>query len=135
MSKRYLGIDYGKKRIGVAYSDEAGTLAFPKGVIENKKPADSAKIIRETADTLGGIETVILGESKNFKGEDNTIMEDVREFAEHLKSNSLEVIYEPEIMSTIQAERIQGRRKDIDASAAAVILQSYLDRLKNSNIN
>ena len=56
-------------------------------------------------------------------------MEDVREFAEHLKSLLIETHFEPEVLSTMQAERIQGKRDDIDSSAAAVILQSFLDRM------
>lgn len=128
--KKYLGIDYGTKRVGVAISDDAGTLAFPLGVIQNLKPEDTAREIWNICGVKGGIEDVVLGESKNFKGEDNAVMEDVRQFAEHLKANHLNVIFEPEIFSTMQAERLQGQRSDIDASAAAVILQSYLERIR-----
>lgn len=130
MPKKYLGIDYGKKRIGLAVSDESGNMAFPKGIFENKGKKDAAEAIWKMCNIeLGGVKDIVLGESKNFKGEDNEVMEDVREFAEYLKSHALNVIFEPEIMSTIQAERLQGQRADIDASAAAVILQSYLDRV------
>jgi putative Holliday junction resolvase len=131
---KYLGIDYGKKKIGIAFSDETGKYAFPETVLLNEKttagtPAD--KIMKICADN--GITTVIVGESKDFKGKDNRIMGMVREFVELLRAKQLEVIYEPEVMSTIQAERIQGIKDDIDASAAAVILQSYLDRQKFKN--
>ena len=57
-------------------------------------------------------------------------MKEVREFINHLEVKGLDVVYESELFSTMQAERIQGQRTDIDASAAAVILQSYLDRIK-----
>lgn len=125
--KKYLGIDFGTKRIGVAVSDDSASMAFPKNVLPNEGWAPDE--ILTLCKTLG-IEEVVLGESKNFKGEDNAVMEDVRQFAEHLRARGLNVIFEPEIMSTIQAERLQGQRSDIDASAAAVILQSYLDRVK-----
>lgn len=123
---RYVGIDFGTKRIGVAVSDAAASMAFPQEVIQNNKEA-VAKIFDTCS--VNGCQTVIVGESKDFKGQDNQVMGDIRKFADELKEKGLEVIFEPEIMSTIQAERGQGRRGDIDASAAAIILQSYLDRI------
>ena len=125
--KKYLGVDFGTKRIGVAVSDDSASMAFPKNVLPNEGwvPDEILTMCRSL-----GIEDVVLGESKNFKGEDNTVMEDARQFAEQLRTRGLHVIFEPEIMSTIQAERLQGQRPDIDASAAAVILQSYLDRMR-----
>ena len=124
---KYIGIDFGLKRIGVAISDESGHFAFPHGVLSNNK-----QVLNEIR-TLGEknqVSIIILGESKNFKNEDNTIMPDVREFCKDLETQGFTVIMEPEMMTTIQAERIQGRIKEIDASAAALILQSYLDRIK-----
>ena len=127
---RILGIDYGTKRIGVAVSDESNTMAFPVEVFKNEGNKKSAEYIYKVCSiTYGGIEHVVLGESKDYKGVDNVIMEDVREFAEHLKSLLIETHFEPEVLSTMQAERIQGKRDDIDSSAAAVILQSFLDRM------
>lgn len=129
---RYLGIDFGTKRIGIAISDDMATLAFPKAVLENNKTQ-----LGPSADTIydmcksEGVDTVILGESKNFKGEDNAVMEKVAKFKTELESKGLTVIYVPELFSTVQAEQIQGKNKDLDASAAAVILQSYLDRINN----
>ncbi len=131
--KKYVGIDYGTKRIGVAVSDDSGSMAFPKEVIQNTGMVDVATAISRLCNEIGTVD-VIIGESKNFKGEDNIVMKDVREFINHLESKGLDVVYEPEIFSTMQAERLQGQRADIDASAAAVILQSYLDRLKQRSV-
>lgn len=130
---RYIGIDFGSKRIGVAISDEAETLAFPHGVIQNGSEEISKAAAAQVAETckVNGCTTVVMGESKNYKGEDNTIMPAVRLFTAELEKLGLTVVFEPEMMSTMQAERIQGKREDIDASAAAVILQSFLDRNKN----
>lgn len=128
--KKYLGIDYGTKRVGVAVSDEAGEMAFPKEVIQNTGLEHIADKISKICNELG-VRDVVLGESKNFKGEDNVVMKEVRGLINHLEARGLDVIFEPEIFSTMQAERLQGQRSDIDASAAAIILQSYLDRVKH----
>ena len=132
IQKKYLGIDYGSKRVGVAVSDDQGTIAFPKCVIQNGSLEQVSYEISKICNELG-VKDVVLGESKNFKGEDNLIMKEVRSFINHLEVKGLDVVYEPEIFSTMQAERIQGQHTDIDASAAAVILQSYLDRVKKEN--
>lgn len=122
---RYLGIDYGKKRIGIAISDEHGKFAFPEAVLPNDHTHVQSII---DLCTKHKTETVILGESKDFKGKDNAIMHGITKLRDILIEKGFLVIFEPEIMSTIQAERLQGKRSDIDSSAAAVILQSYLDR-------
>ncbi|MCF7865757.1 MAG: Holliday junction resolvase RuvX [Candidatus Pacebacteria bacterium] len=128
--KKYVGIDYGTKRIGLAVSDDQGSMAFPKGIIQNTGLENVADEVSRVCNEVGARE-VVLGESKNFKGEDNVVMKEVYEFINHLEARGLDVIFEPEIFSTMQAERLQGQRSDIDASAAAVILQSYLDRIKH----
>lgn len=123
---RYLGIDYGAKRVGVALSDEEGKFALPLAVLPNNNELLPAlkKIIAEKQ-----VGTIVLGESKNYKGEDNAIMADIRAFKLALeKETGLPAAYEPEILSSAQAERITGKTKMHDASAAAIILQSYLDK-------
>jgi putative Holliday junction resolvase len=132
-----IGIDYGTKRIGVAVSDEAWKIAFPLEVVKNgpsKKERESAlNIIRNICEKNDAL-VVVIGESKDFKNKDNQIMEEVRDFKEYLEEEfGLEVVFEPEILSTLQASRIQGEHKMIDSSAAAIILQSYLDRIQSRN--
>lgn len=125
---RYLGIDFGSKRVGVAVSDENGKMAFPYSVILNdgKLLEEIQKIIREK-----NIEEVVIGESKNFKGEANKIMGEIEKFKKTLEEKTkLKIYFEPEFMTSKQAEHIQGKNQMHDASAATIILQSYLDRLK-----
>jgi len=122
---RLLGIDFGTKRIGLAISDESATLAFPHIVVKNSKTAQEEII---DICKVNNIKTAIMGESRNYKGNENTMMGEARPFAAGLEKRGLTVIFEPEVLSTLQAERIQGKKEDIDASAAAIILQSYLDR-------
>jgi putative Holliday junction resolvase len=127
---RYIGIDYGTKRIGVALSDESNSFALPHSVIKNTKTALSE--LNEII-CANDVETVVLGESKNYHGEDNKVMGDIRKFKDEIENKlGKRVVFEPEMMTSMEAEHIQGKTKMLDASAAALILKSYLDRLKNS---
>ncbi len=70
-----------------------------------------------------------MGDSRDFKGNPNPIMKDVDFFKGELERElHLPVFLEPEFMTSQQAEREQGATALLDASAAAIILQSYLDR-------
>lgn len=123
---RYLGIDFGGKRIGIAVSDDNGGIAFPLSVIQNDKNLleNISKIIKKEK-----IEAIILGESKNFQNESNPIMVEIEEFKKNLEEKlKIKVFYEPEFLTSQQAKKIQGENQMHDASAAAIILQSYLDR-------
>lgn len=130
---KILGIDFGTKRIGVAISNEAGDFAFPVSVVKNDKEAISTIVNMIKKDN---IELLVMGESKNFKMEENKIMEETREFADLLtKETGLEVVYEPEFLTSHQAHHFQGKTDMLDASAATIILQSYLDRRKHETRN
>jgi len=123
---KYLGIDYGSKRVGIAISDESGKLAFPKKVLENNRNLVSQ--VAEIASEEKIVE-IIIGESNDLDGRANDIMTDIIRFKDALEPLAgITVHFEPEFFSTAQAERIQGKSKNIDASAAAIILQSHLDR-------
>lgn len=129
---KYLGIDYGTKRIGVAVSDDTGSLAFPLTTLASDREALSrvAALAKEH-----NVETVVIGESRNYKNEPNEVMEDIEQFKKDLAEvTTLPVTYEPEFMTSVQAMR-EGKTKDLDASAAALILQSFLDRMKNNGTN
>ena len=126
---KYLGIDYGTKRIGLAMTDEGGTMAFPDSVIKN-----DAKLVETLEKKIkeNKIEKVVLGESKNYKMVDNEIMKEIIDLKEIIeKVFELDVELQPEFMTSMQAEKIQGKNEMIDASAACIILQTYLDLNKN----
>ena len=125
---RILGIDYGSKRVGIAVSDEAGQFALPHSVI-----AQSKGLVDEiTAIAMEkGAHEIILGESRNYKGEPNAILSDSLELKTALESRGFTVQLEPEFMTSANAERFQGKNKLTDASAAALILQSYLDKVQS----
>ncbi|MHB1316888.1 MAG: Holliday junction resolvase RuvX [Minisyncoccota bacterium] len=126
---RTLGIDFGSKRVGIALSDESGEFALPYGVIENNE-----HLIREIRElcAINEVGSVVVGESKDFKGDNNVIMEQITPFIEKLKEVlNLPVDLHPEFMTSIQAERLQGKNDMLDASAAALILSSYLELKKH----
>ncbi len=123
---RLLGIDYGKKRVGLALSDDKCMMAFPKAVLPNDN-----YLVSEIASLVKNqdVSRIILGESKDFKMVDNPIMSQIRMFKDQLAlATGIEVIYEPEVLSSHQAAQIQGKNAMIDASAATIVLQSYIDR-------
>ncbi len=122
---RYLGIDYGSKRVGLALSDENAEFAMPLIVLNNSKNIlnDVVKILKDK-----GISEIVLGESKNYKGEANTILPESKNFKMDLEAQGYNVHFEPEFMTSVNAERFQGKNDMLDASAAALILQSFLDK-------
>jgi putative holliday junction resolvase len=122
---KYLGIDYGFKRIGIAISDDDGQMAFPNSVIpNNNKIIEALKEIIQTKK----IDKIIIGESKDFKLKDNEIMTEILDLKIILETEvEKDVILHNETFSSLMAEQIQGKNKMIDASAATIILQSYLD--------
>jgi putative Holliday junction resolvase len=126
---RYLGIDYGKKRVGLALSDESGRLAFPHSVLPN----DTALV--EAVSTIAKeqkVKAIVVGESKDLSGKANPLMKDIDVFMAALKKAAKKpLILEPEFWSSFQAGRWQGKTDKLDASAAAIILQSYLDRTRS----
>ena len=123
---RFLGIDYGSKKVGLALSDESGRLAFPHKFLIN-----SGRLIAQVAELCRQekVGRIIIGQSLDYQGRDNPIMPAIRKFKAKLeKVTGLEIVFESEFLTTKQASRSQSRPGKIDSSAAAIILQSFLDR-------
>lgn len=126
---KLLGIDYGAKRVGIAITDDGGTLAFAKAVLST-----GPELVSEIAHlcAIEKVQGVVIGESKNFAQEENPIMKAVHELKKTLEEEcKLPVYFEPELMTSMEAQHIQGQNDMSDASAAAIILQSYINRHKN----
>lgn len=123
---RFVGIDYGKKRVGIAISDEEGKFALPHAVWQN----DDGLVARIKALCLEKrADGVVIGESRNLDGSPNEILKEIMMLKETLMQEISTPIYlEPEFYTSAQAERIQGKNAMHDASAAALILKSYLER-------
>ncbi len=126
--RKIMGIDYGKRRVGIALSDETRSLAFPREVISNNKKLLSSilKISREE-----NVRKIVIGESLDYKGQENKIMSGIKTLKKNLEEAGFSVYLEPEFLTSREAERIQGKKETLDASAAAVILRSHLERIKN----
>ena len=134
---KYLGIDYGTRRIGVAVSDDTGSLAFPLTTV-----AAGPQALGEVAELAraNGAQALVVGESRDNAGRPNEVMEDIEQFKKDIAElTNLPVEYEREFFTSTQAARQfapdGSRRKNpehqnLDASAAALILQGYLDRKK-----
>lgn len=121
---RYLGIDYGSKRVGVALSDESGRMAFPHIVLDNNQELlnQLEKLIEER-----GVKEIVIGHSINRDGRPNKLHAAVEELIGDLTLRvGLPIHLHPEQYSTQEAMIGQGRNAQTDASAAAIILNSFI---------
>ena len=138
---RVLGVDYGERRIGLALSDATGLLARPwKAIVRPGsigRVADSlaAEILRLGAEDEG-IELVVLGFPRRLNGSPTDQTAAVEKLASALRNRiAVPVVLQDERLTSREAESLLARRiRDwrkrkplIDATAAAVILQDYLD--------
>jgi putative Holliday junction resolvase len=121
---KYIGIDYGTKRIGIAISDENGEFAFPKTIVG---PAEALQAITALVDTesVGGI---VIGKSVASNGMDNDISIQAENFRAKISLHiNVPVYFQQEGFSTMEAHRYQTEAGARDDSAAAIILQRFLD--------
>ena len=132
---RYLGIDYGSKRVGLALSDEAGTIGFPHAILKNtRRLIDELRVII-AKENIGA---VVVGESRSLAEGENAIAKDARELGSLITERTgTPVFYESEVFTSVEARRVPAKeiksrapksRAAVDASAAALILTSYLSR-------
>lgn len=116
----------GTKHVGIALSDESGKVAFPKAVLANDRT-----LFREISAFINdnNVGCVVFGESRDYSGKENPIMAEVHALRSALERKlDITVEFEPEFLTSEEAKRIQGENKFLDASAAAIILQSFLEK-------
>lgn len=129
---RILAADHGSARIGLAISDPTGVVARPLEVIRHKARKLDAQRIAAIA-SQHGAKLILVGLPTNADGRDGPAARTVRRFGETLRTVSkLPVLYWDESFSTQRAEHLiramrRSSRPAVDAAAAAVILQDYLD--------
>ena len=123
---KYLGIDYGAKRVGIAISDAEGKVAFPRTTLVNDEKLFSSLVQFVINEHIEGI---VVGDTRAFAGLENQITRETETFVEELKKQThLPVKPVWEAGSSIEASRYaeKGNEHD-DSAAAAIILQRYLD--------
>ncbi|CRX38156.1 Holliday junction resolvase RuvX [Estrella lausannensis] len=139
---RIIAIDYGQKRIGIAYSDETKLIAMPKEMILTERKLERtalkfAELIRAHEKELGyQVEEIVIGKPLLMSGKSGLMADEVKAFVELLsKEFTCPIIAWDERLSSVQAERAlieanlsrKQRTKHVDQVAAVIILQSYLD--------
>lgn len=139
MYKKYIALDVGDVRIGVAKSDILGIVATPLEVI-NRKKVKSVQRIKELCEQEN-TKSLVVGIPKSLDGTEKRQAEKVREYIEKLKKNieGLEIYEVDERLTTVSADRMLNeankkgaleKRKVVDKIAAAIILQTFLDTKK-----
>lgn len=138
---RALGVDYGRRRIGLALSDASGTLARPwKTILREGNPSQVAQTIAGEVETLQRqdepVAVIVLGHPRRLNGEANEQTANVERLADRLRRLvDVPLVLQDERLSSHEAEALlarsekdwRRRRAQLDAMAAAVILQDYLD--------
>ncbi|OHA02964.1 MAG: hypothetical protein A3J58_01965 [Candidatus Sungbacteria bacterium RIFCSPHIGHO2_02_FULL_52_23] len=125
---RYLGIDYGLRRIGVAVSDKEGRIAFPHSTIRREGDEDALQEIAALAKRENA-EALVMGVPLAFSGDETEVSVAARAFGARLKGVAdMPIFFENEVLTTRMARASGADTEHKDQSAAAIILQSYLDR-------
>ena len=138
---RALGIDYGARRIGLALSDASGTLASPLRVVERpRSEPDTVRLVCQEVARLAadddGLATIVVGWPRRLDGSPSEQTPIIEAFARALQqATTVPVVLQDERLSSHEAEsRLALRERDwrkrkakLDAAAAAIVLQDYLD--------
>ena len=132
---RSIGIDLGSKRVGLALSDKLSMIASPYKTLNYKNEQDLLDQLRIIIEDFK-VGTIVLGLPLNMRGEDSAQTKKVRQFKSALSIFNLSIKLEDERLSSVSAKKSlvmqnikTGHNKsEIDRSAAAIILQQFLDK-------
>ena len=141
---RALGVDVGERRIGVAISDRSRTLARPLTTLTIERTGDEVDGVDQVAEMIArlceeedGLDTVVVGLPVRLDGSENAATSRAAAFVDGLRARvPVVVLTEDERLTSREAEsRLavgerdwRKRKAKLDAAAAAIILQDYLDR-------
>ena len=135
---RFLGIDHGNKRVGLALSDPMKIIAKPFKTLTYSNSADLMNALKDIIESES-VERIVLGLPKGMKGQDTVQTEVVMNFADQLKAQlDIPIQLIDERLSSVSAEKalIQQEVKTgynkgrIDQTAAAIFLQQYLEHIR-----
>ena len=129
-ARNLLALDVGEKRIGMAMADTAVRIAVPFGWLEHTET-----ILTDLAEVLlrHEIDVIVVGYPRNQSGEPTKQTAYVEEFVKTIAELDIdaEIVYQDESLTSVQAEARLGTRiknkGEIDAEAASIILQDYLE--------
>ena len=133
---KVMALDYGDARTGVAFSDSLGLLAGETAVLPSWNHAKLLEEVEHLARSRGA-DTVVLGLPRNMDGSEGPRAEKSRAFAAELEALGLKVVFVDERRTTVEAHGIlseagkkgKKRKERVDAVAATLILESYLNGL------
>lgn len=137
---RILALDVGKKRIGLAVSDELGLTAQGLETLQRNRIRDDLSRLNELAKQLN-IGTLLVGKPLHMSGDESRQSEYTREFADRLAQHtSLPVVFWDERLTSAEAERtlretgasLDQKKKSVDRLAAVLLLDSYLEFRRES---
>ena len=131
---KYLGIDYGSKKVGFAQSDDEGRIAFPLMIAPNDAVLikDILELIREMK-----LAVVVIGESVDGNGKPNKIAKEARALGSKIENAiDVKVVFEKEWYSTVEARKQPGNEGNhqVDDQAAAIVLQRHLDKINGPGV-
>jgi putative holliday junction resolvase len=137
---RALGVDYGRKRVGLALSDASGMLARPWKTLAvagiDRQVGELTREVEALAAESDGLSVVVIGLPRRLSGEANEQTAAVEQLAARLgRQTAVPIALQDERLTSHEAEELLSRREkdwrkrksQLDAVAAAVILQDYLD--------
>ncbi len=134
---KVMALDYGDARTGVAFSDPLGLLAGETAVLSSW---NHEKLLEEVLTLAGsrGADTIVLGLPRNMDGSEGPRAEKSRAFAAELEERGWRVVLVDERRTTVEAHGIltetgrrgKGRKQRVDAVAATLILETFLNGLK-----
>lgn len=130
MTKHLMALDVGEKRIGVALADTSVKISIPVETIEvdGSEVEQIAKLVLDES-----IDTLVVGYPRNQSGAPTKQTEYVENFATQLAEIGPKIVFQDESLTSVHAEELLKARKqayskgDIDALAASLILQDYLE--------
>lgn len=138
---RILALDVGKKRIGLAISDELGITAQGIQTLQRTRIREDLANLKQITDNLE-VKTLLIGKPLHMSGDESRQSEYTREFADRLYQHlGLPVVFWDERLTSAEAERIlrmagaslEQRKKAVDRMSAVLLLESYLGYRRNQS--
>ena len=132
---RVLALDFGKRRIGLAVSDEMGLTAQGLDTLERTRLREDIARLADLA-AAKDVSLILMGDPLHMSGRQGSQSEKVREFAERLRQRTgLPIRFWDERLTTVEADRVlresgissRKRARSVDRLAAVILLESYLD--------